>query len=165
MSMLSDGNCMFRSIAHQVVGDASKHLSLRHTVVNFSAMNVEALKGYYCDKEISINSHFDRMQNAGCWGTQLEIKATATLFQIPVYVLTDSLIVGEWKWTCFQPLSEVPAPPRDILGTEWAQTHCKWIEICHSSSCHYDSITFTASSVSPHSPPCLSTSQIFIDLE
>ena len=42
--MLQDGNCMFRSVAHQLIGDAEQHDQLRHATVIFAAQNGEVLR-------------------------------------------------------------------------------------------------------------------------
>ena len=45
--MLPDGNCMFRSVVHQLVGDAEQHTQLRQATVAFTAQNGDTLKGYF----------------------------------------------------------------------------------------------------------------------
>ena len=49
--MLPDGNCLFRSVAHQLVGDAEQHDQPRQATVAFAAQNKEALKGYLPHEE------------------------------------------------------------------------------------------------------------------
>ena len=49
--MLPDGNCLFRSVAHQLVGDTEQHDQLRHATVAFAAQNKQALKGYLPQEE------------------------------------------------------------------------------------------------------------------
>ena len=39
--MVPGGNCMFRSVAHQLVGDAEQHYQLRIAIVAFAAQNGE----------------------------------------------------------------------------------------------------------------------------
>ena len=61
--MLPDGNCLFRSVAHQLVGDAEQHDQLREATVAFAAQNQEALKGYLPQEEgtekSSLQNHFN----------------------------------------------------------------------------------------------------------
>ena len=45
----------------------------------------------------TIESHLQNMQRNARWGTQVEIRAAASLFQVPIYVATSSLIQGVYK--------------------------------------------------------------------
>ena len=56
--MLPDGNCLFRYVAHQLVGDAEQHDQLRQATVAFAAENKEALKGYLPQEEGTESSPF-----------------------------------------------------------------------------------------------------------
>ena len=95
--MLPDGNCMFRSVVHQLVGDAEQHTQLRQATVAFTAQNGDTLKGYLTDSHgghVSLQHHLNKMGNLGSWGTHVELKAMASMLQLPIYVLTDSLVPG-----------------------------------------------------------------------
>ena len=44
------------------------------------------------------------MQRFGEWGTQVELQAAATLFQKPLYVLTQSTNdKGDYNWIIYKP--------------------------------------------------------------
>ena len=172
--MLPDGNCLFRSVAHQLVGDAEQHDQLRQATVAFAAQNKEALKGYLPQEEgtesSSLQDHLQRMCKVGCWGTHCELRAMASMLQVPIYVLTDSLVPGECRWTRFDPWlspgddTTALSPSDESCTTSWIAGVLQggllpqWIEICHSNAVHYDSIEFKGPD--PHSPPCLSESSV-----
>ena len=170
--MLPDGNCLFRSVAHQLVGDAEQHDQLRQATVAFAAQNEEALKGYLPQEEgigsASLQDHLQRMCNVGCWGTHFELRAMASMLQVPIYVLTDSLVPGECRWTRFCPWlssgdntasqSDESCTASWIAGVLQGGLLPQWVEICHSNVSHYDSIEFKGPG--PHSPPSLSESSV-----
>ena len=51
----------------------------------------------------SLKKHLAKVAKLGQFGSHAEIKAAASLCQKPVYVATDSLIVGKCTWTVFHP--------------------------------------------------------------
>ena len=154
--MQPDGNCMFRSVAHQLFKDAKYHSKLRQATVAFAAQNKEVLKGYL-PHEITTEQHLRQMQNPGCWGTQLELKAMASMFKLTIYILTDTLVQGECRWTRFLPQTSQDCSNSNdwIAGVLQRNDLPQWIEISHSNASHYDSIEYLGSA--PHSPPALST--------
>ena len=169
--MLPDGNCMFWAVAYQLLKDAEQHKQLRHATVAFATQNGETLKVYLPERDMedwntSLQQHLKQMQNLGCWGTHLELKAMASMLQLPIYVLTDSLVPGECRWTRFSPQSSPLYPSHELRNTylarvlNWPQgspdsdDQLQWIEICHSNASHYDSVNNISSA--PHSPPPLS---------
>ena len=169
--MLPDGNCMFRSVAHQLIGDAEQHDQLRHATVIFAAQNGEVLKGYLPQGDgngtTSLQHHLEKMHNLGCWGTDFELRAMALMLNLPIYVLTDSLVSGEIRWTAFNPW---PTVQKDtslsgaqrttsswVAGVLQRSDSPQWVEICYTNSSHYDSIQFTKSAC-PRTPPDLSQS-------
>ena len=164
--MLPDGNCMFRSVAHQLIGDAEQHDQLRYATVSFATQNEEVLNSYLPQggENASLLHHLQEMRNLGRWGTHLELKAMALMLHLPIYVLTDSLVPGECRWTRFSPQLSPGnnTSPSFASNTEsWITAALqsdgpRWVEICHSNGSHYDSIKFKGSG--PHSPPGLSES-------
>ena len=164
MPMLPDGNCLFRSVAHQLLGDAEQHDKLRQATVTYAAQQGEVLKGYLPqgDASVSLQQHLEKMRNLGCWGTDFELRTMASMLNLPIYVLTDSLVSGELRWTRFNPrpsaqLSDAQSTTSWIDGVFQKSDRPQWVEICYSNSSHYDSIQLTESA-GPHSPPELSQS-------
>lgn len=98
--MLPDGNCLFRSVAHQLVGDWS-------TTPSYSCFRCSTwtgTKGVFTPGRGNWNSFISglqRMCKVGCWETHFELRAMTSMLQVPIYVLTDSLVPGECRWTRF----------------------------------------------------------------
>ena len=168
--MLPDGNCMFRSVVHQLVGDAKQHMQLRQATVAFTAQNGDTLKGYLTDSHgghVSLQHHLNKMGNLGSWGTHVELKAMASMLQLPIYVLTDSLVPGECRWTRFLPCSGDILPLSVGTSDSWLASlgdRPRWIEICHSNESHYDSVKHI-DSLSSSSPPHLSENNCLVVVE
>ena len=102
-----------------------------------------------------ITEHLQQMNVPGTWGSQIEIAATATLFQKTIYVASDSLVPNKCRWTAFSPLcipdhstcsSTLPQP----TNRTWLER--TWLEIAHSNQCHYDAVYCTLTEVSSKSP-------------
>ncbi len=81
------------------------------------------------------------------------------LFQKTIYVASDSLVPNECRWTAFPPLT-IPETSTLVLGsTSHPPTNKQaWLEIAHSSQCHYDAI----SSIEVCKPPVLTGQTVFI---
>ena len=81
------------------------------------------------------------MQRNAWWGTQVEIQAAASLFQVPICVATNSLIQGVYKWTVFKPLDKSSLMgPENIHTLIPSLTIKPYLELCHVLNTHYDSI-------------------------
>ena len=166
--MLPDGNCLFRSVAHQLVRDADQ---LRHATVSYATQYGEVLKGYLPQGDGNgialLQHHLERMRNLGCWGTDFELKTMASMLNLPIYILTDSLVSGELRWTRFDPWASTQkdtslgcaqsTTASWVAGVLQRSDQPQWVEICYSNSSHYDNIQFTESA-GLHSPPVLSRS-------
>ena len=96
MPMLPDGNCLFRSVAHQQLGDAEQHDKLRQATVTYAAQQREVLKGYLPqgDASVSLQQHLEKMRNLGCWGTDFELRTMASMLNLPIIIRFNGL-------TCF----------------------------------------------------------------
>ena len=104
---IGDGNCYFRCISLQFFGIEDYHLPIRHTIVSFMAEHLGtfsqdiSLNRY----KLSVPQYLQHMFNGGqsvlSWATDIEIEATATLLQVPIYVLGQH---GHYKsWQRFLP--------------------------------------------------------------
>eukprot|EP00118_Oscarella_pearsei_P020682 m.225765 g.225765 ORF g.225765 m.225765 type:complete len:1796 (+) comp40019_c0_seq3:374-5761(+) len=104
-----DGNCYFRCIAKAVCGDQNQHSMFRWHIVDL--MNDF---GYLFDaftaEDITYEQHVQNMRQVGAWATQAEIHATATLYQINLYVFT--WFGTHWTWLVYRPRVPMPVPQR-----------------------------------------------------
>ena len=85
--MLGDGNwnCLFHSLTHAIYGDQDLHLELRKKLVKMLRLNMHKFR-HLIMQHVSMEQHINKICKLGTWGTQVEIFAAATLYNIPVYV-------------------------------------------------------------------------------
>ncbi|XP_064399682.1 uncharacterized protein LOC135346105 isoform X2 [Halichondria panicea] len=133
--VLGDGNCLFRVLAKQLTGDSDKHGILRDKLCEFITVNSELLEGWVT-AGVTLEEHLASVTKPNTWGTQLELKAAATLFNLDIYVATNYI------WTMISPLK--PVSSCCFLDKEWLiyfnSQRKSWLEICHQNGCHYDCI-------------------------
>ena len=101
--MLPDGNCLFRSLSKALFAVPSGHLHLRKVIVDFIKSNLRQLGGL-CNG--SLPEHCERMRKAGIFGTQAELQAAASLFQVPVYIFQKPNDLSLWEWMVYKPQSK-----------------------------------------------------------
>ena len=134
-AMLPDGNCLFRALSKALFGVQSGHIKLRSLLVSFIESNTRVLGGL-CNG--TVESHCSMMRKASTFGTQAELQAAASLFQVMIYVFDSASEERGWRWMrykpyskdklLFQPTCEFPTPPEAFH-----------IEILYDKiGCHFD---------------------------
>ena len=133
---------MFRSLAKQLSGDSDKHSQLRDKLCEFTSLNSELLKGWVTDGVI-LEEHLQSVCKPHIFGTQLELKAASSMFNLDIYVATNSLLRnGHYIWTKIAPITPISScifSDREWPG-QFNSEKKSWLEICHQNGCHYDSI-------------------------
>ena len=133
---------MFRSLTKQLSGDSDKHGQLRDKLCEFISLNGELLKGWLTDG-INLEEHLQSVSKPSIFGTQLELKAASTMFNLDIYVATNSLLCNNhYIWTKISPITPISScifSDREWPGQFNSERKC-WLEICHQNGCHYDSI-------------------------
>ena len=99
---LPDGNCFFCALGLQLGGFEELHQTLRELLVQFISCNQETFASWVTSG--TMQSHLNNMQRNAKWATQVEIQAAASLFQVPIYVATNTIgTQGIYRWIVFQP--------------------------------------------------------------
>merc|ERR1719447_37172 len=83
-----DGNCFFRSIAHQVYGDEAHHRVIRNKIVDYIVAQQEFFSNYISD--MSFSRYCQQMRTLGTWGGNIEIQAASEMYQRPIEVYAYS---------------------------------------------------------------------------
>ena len=78
-----DGNCMFRSVAHQVYGDATLHAELREYTARYMTAESGYFSGWIAD---DFPQYIARLQQNGTWGDDPELQALSELYDRPIEV-------------------------------------------------------------------------------
>ena len=82
---LSDGNCLFRSIADQVYNDANKHFELRELTISYMKQHEEYFKLFIEDDE-PFDDYVRKMNIDGEWGGNQEIYAMSQALKMDIVV-------------------------------------------------------------------------------
>ena len=161
---MEDGNCLFRSLSLQLTGTQDHHIKLRKVIAKF-----EQTEGVFEKLHKTINrtpflSHLQKIKKTCVWGTNVEVMATASLFQIDVYVATES---HNPTWLRYTPrTAATSAQTTSKLLSDISphlQPQKEWIEIAHVCGSHFDSIKPLLLGVKLVRPPFPTTSS-FLDL-
>ena len=147
---MADGNCLFRAVSKQLCGDSEEHAKLRMVITDYVASNPSLFSGWTTENE-SVEQRVTKMRNIGCWGSHLQLKAVATIFQKSVYVATDSLVPGQCRWIVFPSFPDACLPE---VSTFNVNNQKSWLEVSYTSGCHYDGI-LPIRSDKPLNPPTL----------
>lgn len=148
-----DGNCLFRALSKQLCGDPEQHSKLREVITDYIASNPSLFSGWTTDNQ-SVEQRVERMRNTGYWGGHLEIKAAATMFRKSIYVASDTLILGQCRWTAFPPFQFLHLP--NFLDFN-VSNRKSWLEIAYTNGCHYDGVLPIESDKSLNPPPLTRT--------
>jgi hypothetical protein len=98
-----DGNCFFRAISSEMIGNEESHNEIRNAVVTFMTCRVEFNEFIGTPTHEYLNN--SAMGSSGTWATDIEIIATATLLQTNIYVYAT--VSGCMKWLKHNPLFHV----------------------------------------------------------
>ena len=73
-------------------------------------------------------------------GSGVEIQEASSFFQMKVFEVTDSLVVGEARWQHFKPHSVAILNGLNLVEQIAITITCEWIEIAHICGSHFDSV-------------------------
>ena len=86
-----DGNCLFRTVSHQIENDDQNHTFFRVRVVTFLERNKDSLKNFISngDKENAFENYLEKMLQNGTWGDHVEILALSGVMKVRFVVVKD----------------------------------------------------------------------------
>ncbi|CAI5463675.1 unnamed protein product [Closterium sp. Yama58-4] len=85
--MAADGNCLFRAVAHQVLGDAAFHRDLRHLCLDYMEKERDHFSQFVTE---SFSAYCKRKRRDKVHGNNLELQALAELFNRPIHIFCYS---------------------------------------------------------------------------
>ena len=100
-SIIGDGNCLFRALAYIVYGTEDLHAKMRSLLVDFVSNNQPLCQPLVISGKLE--EHIQYMLHSRQWGTQVELQAASTLFQMDLYTLRQSPQTHEYGWTRYKP--------------------------------------------------------------
>lgn len=86
VEMDGDGNCLFRSVAHQIYLDEDRHYELRLQCVQHLEKYADRFSSFYAG---NFREYLENMKNPGVWGDDIEIKALEEMTDRPIYIYSS----------------------------------------------------------------------------
>jgi len=83
-----DGNCLFRSVAHQVYGDNSLHATVRAKCLQYIETQAYFFEAFIYNEDVS--SYVTRLKGDGVWGGDVEIQAMSEIYNRPIEIYAYS---------------------------------------------------------------------------
>jgi len=90
VDMGDDGNCLFRSISHQIYGTQNHHLLIRAKVVEYLETETEYYSAFVEGGSDRYQEHCERMKVSGICGDNLEIQAISEIYNKPIEIYAYS---------------------------------------------------------------------------
>jgi len=81
----SDGNCFFRAVADQLVGDEGDHNRIREQVVEYMQDNREAFEPFVEDDQV-FEIYCEQMKEDGTWAGNMELQAASLVLRVNIYI-------------------------------------------------------------------------------
>ena len=85
-----NGNCLFRAIAHQIYGDANRHLEIRRTGVQYLQNNPDRFIESAVVDNTLWSEYINYMSRAGAWGDHIILQAIAENMNLRIHVIESS---------------------------------------------------------------------------
>ena len=134
------------------------HIKMREMLASFLLKNKLEFQPFL---STPVEDHVQEMRHEKIWGTALELLAVASLMQLPVYTYTP-IHQGVYKWVLYNPLRESSMKfPKEPYPTQ--ADDLNYIELLHTSGCHYDCIGTEDEGLPPLTLPNISKNFKYID--
>ena len=98
------------------------------------------------------------------WGTDLEIHAAASLWQVPICVCTQNPNDPTYFWVCFKPANSTKLVCPDECKQMRVPPGIFHFELYHDWRCHYDIITGENGYLPLYPPPMPDIQDIYLVL-
>ncbi|CAM9519251.1 unnamed protein product, partial [Discosporangium mesarthrocarpum] len=86
VDMESDGNCLFRSVSHQIYGDVERHHQVRRLCVEHMAKHKSRFGVFVAE---DFRDYLRRIRQPCVWGDDLEIRALEELYDRPIEIYSS----------------------------------------------------------------------------
>ena len=104
ITMVGDGNCFYRGISYQLFRTQEEHPTVQSVVYRMENLNKEIFSTYLIPgvNEATIEEQIKHVWESKIWATHVEVLATATIFQTPVFYCTEDS--EGFKWRVVRPI-------------------------------------------------------------
>jgi OTU domain-containing protein 5 len=164
-SVSGDGNCLFRSVAHQIYGDDSHHLFVREKCMDYMEVNAAFFSQFVVGGMETFHLYLHAKRTNGCWGDDPEIQAMCEIYDRSAQIWAYDNATGARCLRTFHEVTSRPntsqVSPRSRPSSSSSGSSNAWWRMTSTSSSapqketirlsyygggHYDSIISTTSS-------------------
>ena len=139
--MGGDGNCLFRSIAHQVYGDEGQHAVVRAAVADYMEAEAEWFAAFVVGDEEEFAAYVAGVRQLGTWGDDPEIQAACEIYDRPAEIFAYDEALGARKLRTFHGDSAgVSAAGVGAGSAAAARPSRQPLRLSYFGGGHYDSI-------------------------
>jgi hypothetical protein len=103
-----DGNCLFRSVAHQVYGDEALHPVLRAAAAEYISVNAHWFRGFV---EGDFGAYLQGIRTPGTWGDDPEVQALSEIYDRPCEIWAYDAAAGATQIRVFYGSRSQRRPP------------------------------------------------------
>eukprot|EP00500_Bicosoecida_sp_ms1_P001120 CAMPEP_0203812372 /NCGR_PEP_ID=MMETSP0115-20131106/4112_1 /ASSEMBLY_ACC=CAM_ASM_000227 /TAXON_ID=33651 /ORGANISM="Bicosoecid sp, Strain ms1" /LENGTH=459 /DNA_ID=CAMNT_0050721217 /DNA_START=154 /DNA_END=1529 /DNA_ORIENTATION=- len=89
-----DGNCLFRSVSHQVYGSDAHHAVVRAAAVRYMQAERDWFRPFVASDDAEFDEYLERMARNGEWGDDPEIQAMCEIYNRPAAIFAYDAAVG-----------------------------------------------------------------------
>lgn len=105
VKVAGDGNCLFRSVAHQLYGDDSYHDVVRAKCMDYMEVNASFFSQFVIDGMTRFGEYLHAKRTLGTWGDDPEIQAMCELYRRPAEIWAYDVKLGAKKLRTFHDAS------------------------------------------------------------
>lgn len=147
-----DGNCLFRSVAHQIYGDDSFHMLVREKCMDYMEVNAAFFSQFVVGGLETFHLYLHAKRTSGCWGDDPEIQAMCEIYDRAAQIWAFDTSLGA---RCLRTFHEVSSRPNTARSRPSSGSNNAWYRVNSTSSQkqpirlsyygggHYDSIIST----------------------
>ena len=130
-------------ISKEILGTDRHHYKVRTLAVEFMAANSKLFSPIIANYHShSLKDHIHQMKVDRVQGTAVEHQAIASLYQVPIKVLTHNTKAPNFRWNSYMPQTDLekfeqPSYPAMVHGRAPSEYH---VELYYHEGCHFDRI-------------------------
>lgn len=150
VEMAGDGNCLFRSIAHQLENNPNLHMQYRQRIIKYIISKRKHFELFLEDDE-KFEDYIERMKLFGTWGGHHELYAAAQCFRINIEVF-------QWNAPKYIILYDPTIHGQSLNHHD--NSALRTIQLSFHGDCHFNSVVGNLQSAEQYYfPPIISNNQ------
>ena len=164
--MIGDGNCFHRSISYQLFGTQEEHSTIRNVVYHTEKFSKEIFSPYLIPglNKTTLQEQVIHVSTPGTWATHVEVLATASVFEVPVFYCMKDSQEG-YRWRVVKPITNLMKfPELPDVNDNVTLLKPDHFELLYHENSHYDAVMSVITNVCSDQPVLTGRESTVIDL-